>query len=151
MICRLRHASIVSAILCGVLLGTMLAGCSGKSTDRTPSPEPEPAPPAAVAEPGLYERDGGQVGAIGIFARLEEQGGSWAVFGVADTETAQSFVVAIVEDVEGLGVDLATYRGRYVEVRGVRAEDSPSAPGTPVIRARSIEVLVEDDPDDPVL
>ncbi len=128
----------------------MLGGCTGDSGDQAPSPAPQPAPPPVVAEPGLYERDGGAVGAVGVLARLEGQNGSWAVVGVADTQTAQSFVVAVVEGVEGLGVNLAAYRGRYVEIRGTPVEEGTPASETPVIRAQSIEVIVEDDPDDPV-
>lgn len=125
------------------------AGCA--SSEPAPAPEPVPAPPPVVDPPGIYELDGGGVSVVGIFAQMEELGGSWGVFGVTEGEPAESFLVAVIVNAETLGVDLAGYRGRYVEVEGRILGDAPVSGGAPAVEAESIEVIVEDDPADPTL
>jgi len=150
MIGSLRRIAFAGVVLTGLVLAALGTGCGRQGAPAAGPPEPQPDPPPVVAAPGLYDRDGDEVGAVGVFALLDEEEGSWAVVGVADTETAQSFVVALVEGAEDLGVDLEAYRGRYVEVRGTRVSPDASGSQAPRIRARAIGVLVEDDPADPV-
>jgi hypothetical protein len=124
----------------------MTSACT--SSEPEPVPEPVPAPPPVVDPPGVYELDGGGVSVVGIFAQMEEVGGSWGVFGVAE---AESYLVAVIVNAEALGVDLAGFRGRYVEVKGRILDDASESGGAQTVEADSIEVIVEDDPADPAL
>jgi hypothetical protein len=135
-----------------VLVLVMMAAATGcASNESEPVAEPVPAPPPMVDPPGIYELDAGRVSVVGVFAQMEEVGGSWGVFGVTEGDTAESFLVAVIVNAEALGIDLAGYRGRYVEVKGRVLDDASGSGGAPAVEADSVEVIVEDDPADPAL
>jgi hypothetical protein len=145
---RFTTIRLLALVLVLVVIATAPA-CA--SSEPEPVPELVPAPPPVVDPPGIYELDGGGVSVVGIFAQMEEVGGSWGVFGVAEAETAESYLVAVIVNAETLGVDLSAYRGRYVEVEGRVVDDASGSAGAPAVEADSIEVIVEDDPADPTL
>lgn len=132
-----------------MLLGLVACGTDPAVTPSAPEVGQPPDIPPVVDQPGIYELGQGEVRVVGILAQLEESG-SWGVFGVLDTVAAESFLVAELRGVESLGIDLATYRGRYVSARGVLANETRPPDGAPVVEASALEVIVEDDPADPV-
>jgi hypothetical protein len=122
----------------------LVAGCAVD----TGQPEPEPVPPVPLDPPGIYETGDGQVRAVGIFDRVELEGGLWAVLGVADTDSAESQVVAVIPNAEELDLDLASFRGRYVEVVGTPVEGASIRMAGPEIEASSVTIIAEEDPAD---
>jgi len=131
----------------GVLLGFMYApGCSS-ITGLFDRPT-EPKPPALLDQPGIYDAPRGRVRVVGIFDRVELEGGFWAVVGVAPTESAASRVVAVIVNAEELGLDLMSLRGRYVEAIGTIVEGASVRMAGPEVEARSITIIAEEDPAD---
>ncbi|MDY0088315.1 MAG: hypothetical protein RBS78_07210 [Coriobacteriia bacterium] len=135
-------ASIAAAYL---LIIATLSGC-GPSVSE---PAVTPVMPPVVDAPGLYGTSSGSVRAVGVLGRLEG-GDLWGVFGVADSENAESYLITIVGNADVFSADLATYEGRYVEVRGALADQSGEADTVPIIEATAIEPLIEEGPSDPI-
>ena len=131
----------------GVLVGLMCTpGCSAVA-DLFERPT-EPKPPALLDQPGIYDTSRGRVRVVGIFDRVELEGGFWAVVGVAPTESAESRVVAVIVNAEELGLDLKSLRGRYVEAIGTVVEGASVRMAGPEVEARSITIIAEEDPAD---
>jgi hypothetical protein len=126
------------------LAGSLLVGCAGNAQ----GPPSEPRPAALVDPPGIYTDSEGLVRAVGVFDHVALEGGVWAVLGVADSESAESQVIAVIPNAEELETDLVAYRGRYVEVTGTLLEGTSARMAGPEVEARSITVIVEEDPAD---
>jgi hypothetical protein len=131
-------------ILLAGVIALLVAGCAVD----TGQPEPEPVPPVPLDPPGIYEAGDDQVRAVGIFDRVELEGGLWAVLGVADTDSAESQIVAVIPNAEELDLDLASFRGRYVEVVGIPLEGASIRMAGPEIEASSVTIIAEEDPAD---
>lgn len=143
---RRRKSHFGLALMLSLAAITLLSGCA----DNVQKLPPNPTPPVIVDPPGIYDAPGGQVRAVGILDRVALEGGFWALVGVADTESAESLVVVVISNAEDMGVDLAGYRGRYVEVVGTLVGGASIRMAGPEVEARSITVIVEGDPADPV-
>jgi hypothetical protein len=131
-------------ILLAGVTALLMAGCAAD----TGQPEAEPVPLVSLDPPGIYQAGDGQVRAVGIFDRVELEGGFWAVLGVADTDSAESQVVAVIPNAEELDLDLASFRGRYVEVAGTLLDGASIRMAGPEIEASSVTIIAEEDPAD---
>lgn len=125
-----------------MLLAVVVAGGCGPSETADPSTV---EPPVVLDRPGIYEAPGGQVRVVGIFDRVNLEGGFWAVLGVAPTDAAESQVVAVIANAEELGLDLPALRGRYVEVIGTQLEGASIRMAGPEVEARSITIIAEEE------
>lgn len=143
---RASAERLSSVLLLAVTAIALLSGCSANAQE----PAADPVVPVLVDPPGIYETPGPEVRAVGIFDWMPLEGGFWVVVGVADTMSAESLVIAVIPNAEELGIDLAGYRGRYVEVVGTLVDDPSIRMAGPEIEAHSISGLVEDDPADSV-
>ncbi len=143
---RWKNVSCIPLLL--LCFAIFAPGCASREADVEAPPSIEP--PVVVDQPGIYEAPRGRVRVVGIFDRIDYEGGSWAVVGVAPTQAAESHVVAVLVDPEQLRIDLPALRGRYVEIIGMLREDAPAGTPGPEVEPQSIIVIVEDDPADPI-
>lgn len=136
-----RMAPVVAASL---LVFVALSSCAPSA----PESSPVPVIPAVVDQPGLYETSPGSVRVVGVLGRIESED-RWGVFGVSDSQKAESYLIAIVRATEAQHEGLIAYEGRYVEVRGTMAPSDSESSNIPVIETATIKTLVQDDPADP--
>lgn len=128
-------------VLIGLLALTMLvSGCAtaddGSSNGGTSTD--------ALAPPGLYEQDDGTWQALGLLTYRDLEGGFWAVVDTALPEEADSApVVAVVLPDAGITSKMESLQGRYVSVIGTLPGGVDIYQAGPVIKASSIEEVIE--------
>lgn len=137
---RIPLLAVTIAMLLGAAVVT--SGCA----DRTEPPPPVvPGTTPAVDPPGIYEISDDRVRAVGVLDWIDLEGGFWAVTGVAETDGAESTVVAVITNPDSLDIDLEEVRGRYVEVTGELLDGPSIRMAGPEIEASSITIVGEDE------
>ncbi len=141
--------------LCTVLL--LVGGCSPASEETSPQPASDievetpgaqlPDDPLEIPVPGLYELDDGRLRAVGTLARIDLEGGFWALVepsaDEAESGSSASTILAVIANPEEVMTELADLEGSYVAATGTPFDGVSIRMAGPELVVTTIEYLAD--------
>ncbi|MBC7266621.1 MAG: hypothetical protein QMD76_00975 [Anaerosomatales bacterium] len=133
---------VVSIVVAALIIVAGVAGCarspepegeSGAGSSKPPTATPPPAP--SPREPGLVELPDGRVQALGRLARVDLEGGFWAIVEGAGEQQGMR-IVAVIANPDAWERELEALEGVVVIATGRRFEGMS-------IRMAGPEIVVE--------
>ncbi|MDP2182562.1 MAG: hypothetical protein Q8K99_08335 [Actinomycetota bacterium] len=149
-----RLMAVVAAVVV-MALGIALAGCGSGSVqpgetppaESTTTPEQPPGHGTGyLAPPALVELPGGRVRAIGTLARVDLEGGFWAVVDATPGTDLKGdepvIAVVLLPEEDGMhGADMSALAGTYMQFDGTLVEGASIRMAGPEIMVDSFKML----------